>query len=336
MADTRKESRTRPTVTAEPGNPAGAFLRGLPPRLAVVGVWLALCVVYGALKPDLFLTAPTFQTIFGSQQPLVFLTMALLCTIIVGEFVDLSVASLLGLSATVVPVLTVLHGWNVWAACLAAIAAGVLVGVINGTLVVYVGVNTIVVTLGMGTLLGGLALWMSGMNQVSGLSGEFAKISLTKVFGLPVSFYYGAALVAVFAYVLGWTPLGRHMRFVGANREVARLAGIRVNRIRFGSFVMSGLFCGLGGVIAVAGLGGFNPTVSATYLLPTFAATFLGTAVVQPGRFNPAGTFIGIYFLATGIIGLQLLGVPGWVSDVFYGGVLVVAVSLATMLARRH
>ena len=313
-----------------------APLHGLPSRFAVVGVWLALCVLYGTLQPDLFLTVPTFQTIFGSQQPLVFLTMALLCTIIVGEFVDLSVAPLLGMAATIVPVLTVLHGWNVWAACLAAIAASVLVGVVNGVLVVFVGVNTIVVTLGMGTFIGGLSLWMSDMNQVSGLDAGFAKLALTKVAGLPVSFYYGAVLMAVFAYVLGWTPLGRHVRFVGANREVARLAGIRVNRIRFGSFVASGLLCGLGGVIAVAGLGGFNPTVSATYLLPTFAATFLGTAVIQPGRFNPAGTFIGIYFLATGILGLQLMGVPGWVSDVFYGGVLVVAVSLSTVLARRH
>ncbi|ROO87192.1 ribose transport system permease protein [Actinocorallia herbida] len=324
------------TETAPAARSSTAPTRGIPSRFAVIGVWFALCILYGLLKPELFLTVPTFQTIFGSQQPLVFLTMALLCTIIVGEFVDLSVAPLLGLAATIVPVLTVLHGWHIWLSCLVAIAATVLVGAVNGALVVFVGVNTIVVTLGMGTLVGGLALWMSDMNQVSGLDPEFAELALTKVAGLPVSFFYGLVLVSVFTYVLGWTPLGRHLRFVGANREVARLAGIGVNRVRFGSFVASGLLCGLGGVIAVAGLGGFNPTVSATYLLPTFAATFLGTAVIQPGRFNPVGTFIGIYFLATGILGLQLMGVPGWVSDVFYGGVLVVAVSLSTVLARRR
>src|SRR5829696_4013991 len=129
-------------------------------RFAVIGVWLALIAVYGALSPDTFLTTGTFQTIFGSQLALVFLSAALLCTICVGEFVDLSVASVLGLSATLVPVLVVDHQWSVWAASLAAIVATTLVGCVNGFLVVRLGVNVIVVTLGMGTLLLGVALWL--------------------------------------------------------------------------------------------------------------------------------------------------------------------------------
>jgi ribose transport system permease protein len=94
------------------------------------------------------------------------------------------------------------------------------------------------------------------------------------------------------------------------------------------------LVAGVGGVIASAGLGGFNPSVSDAYLLPMFAATFLGTAVIQPGRFNPIGTLVAIYFLATGIAGLQLLGAGEWVSDVFYGGALVIAVALSTIVHR--
>ena len=82
------------------------------------------------------------------------------------------------------------------------------------------------------------------------------------------------------------------------------------------------------------GLGGFNPSDSPTYLLPTFAAVFLGTAVVVPGKFNPIGTLVAIYFLATGIQGLEDLGAASWVSDVFYGGVLVVAVAILTLVQR--
>jgi ribose transport system permease protein len=304
-------------------------------RFAVVGVWLALIAVYGILEPDTFLTAGTFQTIFGSQLALVFLTAALLCTICVGEFVDLSVASVLGLSATLLPVLVVDHGWNVWAASLAAIAAGGVVGAVNGFLVVRVGVNTIVVTLGMGTLLLGVALWLTNLTAKSGLPREFGEVSLYRVAGLPLGFYWGLVLMLVFAYVLAFTPLGRNMRFVGANREVSRLAGVRVDRIRFGAFVTAGLVCGLGGVLAAAAVGGFDPTTSQSYLLPTFAATFLGTAVLQPGRFNPLGTLIAVYFLATGILGLNLLGYTGWVTSVFYGGVLVVAVTVSSLFHRR-
>jgi ribose transport system permease protein len=297
----------------------------------VIAVWAALILVYGVTEPGLFFRVPTFQTIFSSQQPLVFLSAALLCTICVGEFVDLSVPAMFGFSATILPVLVVNHGWNVWLAILAA----VVVGAVNGILVVTAGVNTIVVTLGMSTFLEGISLWMSKLNTVSGLSANFGKIALYSVGGLPISFYYSVVLMAAFAYLLAFTPLGRHMRFVGASREVSRLSGVRVNRIRFGSFVAAGALSGIGAVIAVAALGGYNPTTSDSYLLPTFAAVFLGTAIVEPGRFNPIGTFIGIYFLETGILGLQMLGLQAWVTDVFYGGVLVIAVTISTLLRRR-
>jgi ribose transport system permease protein len=304
-------------------------------RYAIVVVWGLMILFYSLVEPSRFATSGTFKTIFSSQAALVFLSMAFLCTVIVGEFVDLSVAGILGLCATVVPVLSVMHDVPVWLASVIAVLIGIAAGAINGALVVGLGVNIIVVTLGMSTLLTGIALAISHLHVVSGLSTGFSEIALTDVAGLPISFYYGIALVLIFAYVLGFTPLGRHMRFVGANREVSRLAGIRVNRIRFGAFVMAGFLSGLGGVVIAAGLGGFDPSSSVTYLLPTVSAVFLGTAVIQPGRFNPIGTLVGVYFLATGILGLQELGYAGWISDVFYGAALIVAVSLSTVVRRQ-
>jgi ribose transport system permease protein len=304
-------------------------------RYAIIAVWAAMIAVYAATEPGLFLTTSTFQTIFSSQQPLVFMTAALMCTIIVGEFVDLSVPAVFGFAATILPVLVVNHGWSPWAAVVVAVAATVAIGALQGLLVVKVGVNTIVVTLGMSTLLLGVSLWMSDLNTISGLPSGMSKIALFSVGGLPVSFYYGVVVTIGLAYLLACTPLGRHMRFVGASREVSRLSGVRVDRIRFGSFVFAGLLSGIGAVIAVAALGGYNPTTSDSYLLPVFASVFLGTAIIETGRFNPFGTWIGIYFLATGILGLQLLGLQAWVSPVFYGGVLVIAVTISTLLHRR-
>jgi len=304
-------------------------------RFAALVFWLLLAVLYGVLRPDTFLTAGTFQTIFGSQQALVFLTAALLCTIIVGEFVDMSVASNFGFAAVLVAVLNVNQHWNVWLAAIAAIAVSTLVGLVNGWLTVLLGVNTIVVTLGMGTFLLGLGLWITNLTPVSGLPSGFAEIALYTIAGLPIGFYEGLVLMLVFAYVMRFTPLGRNMRFVGANREVSRLAGIRVNRLRLGAFTVAGLIAGAGGVVAAAATGGFDATVSQSYLLPIFAATFLGTAILEPGKFNPLGTLLAVYFLATGILGLQLLGAAGWVSSVFYGGVLVVAVTISTLLHRK-
>ena len=132
-------------------------------------------------------------------------------------------------------------------------------------------------------------------------------------------FWYGVVLVVAFGYVMAATPLGRRILFVGANREVARLAGIPVTRVRVGAWLTSSLLCGVAGVVSAAGLGGFNATSAREYFLPAFASVFLGTVAVVPGRFNPLGMFVAVYFLITGIFGLQLLGYQGWVTDAFYG-----------------
>jgi ribose transport system permease protein len=305
-------------------------------KYAVIGVWVLMIVIFWAAKPGVFMTSGTFLSIFNTQYGLVFMTMALLCTIVIGEFVDLSVPAVFGLAATLFPVLVANHHWGLWPAAIVAALAAVACGAINGLLVVVAGVNTIVVTLGMSTLLMGIAEWMSAENTVNvPPGGTFSKLTLGSIGGVYVSFIYCAALVLVFAYVLGFTPLGRHMRFVGANREVSRLSGIRVNRIRFGSYVAAGAFSGVGAIVYIAGIGGFTASTSNTQLLPVFAAVFLGTAVIAPGRFNPIGTWIGIYFMQTGITGFQDLGLATWISDVFYGGVLVAAVTISTLLHRR-
>jgi ribose transport system permease protein len=308
--------------------------RALLSRYSIVLLWLALAVVYAVLVPDSFLTFGAFRAIFGSQHALVFLALALVCVFVVGEF-DLSVASNLGLSATIVPVLNILYSVPLPLAVTAALLASTAVGLINGLIVVKLGIDPIVVTLGMATLLLGIGLLISNLNTVSGLSNEFAAISNTVVLGLPLSFYYGLIIAVIMFYVLTFTPLGRHMRFVGANAEVARLAAVRVQAIRIGSYTTAGLLCGLGGVILVANLGGFDPSTGATYLLPAFSAAFLGTAAVQPGQFNPLGSLVAVYFLATGILGLQLMGYTGWISNVFYGATLIVAVTLSTLIRRR-
>jgi ribose transport system permease protein len=308
--------------------------RDLISRTSLIGIWILVAAGFAIFESDLFLQEGTFKTIFGSQYELVFLTVALVCTFTVGEF-DLSVASAMGLAGCLVPLLNVQDGVPIVFAVILALMASSAVGAINGFLVVKVGVDAIVATLGMGTLVLGITLWITNLNTINGLSHGFAELAIRDVFGLPIAFFYGLAACLILAYILGFTPLGRRMAFVGANREVARLAGINVNRLRFGAYVAGGFVAGLAGVLLAATLGGYNPNTSGTYLLPAFAAVFLGTAVIQPGRFNPLGGFIAVYFLQTGIVGLQLAGLTGWVENVFYGGVLVLAVSATTLIRKR-
>jgi len=310
------------------------WLHTITSKYALVLVWAAMSLLYYILMPNTFGSIGAVRAIFGGQPVLVFLAMSALITLLVAEF-DLSVASIMGLSATIIPVLTTTHGVNIWVSCLIALAACAIAGAVNAFFVVYLDVSSFVVTLGTGTLLIGLSQWLSNSNIVSVQDEVFGNLSLLPVLGMPVSFWYGIGLTLLIAYVLAFTPLGRHMLFVGANRDVARLSGIRVNGIRTGAYIVSSLLAGFSGLVLVSTLGGFDPTSSGQFLLPALAAVFLGTTVVQPGQFNPIGTMIAIWFLWTGIFGLQLLGFSGWVQNVFYGAGLVVAVALAKVV-RSH
>lgn len=303
-------------------------------RYALLAIWLLMAIVYAGIMPDKFLRTATAQAIFGSQSAVLFLAFASLATFVVGEF-DLSFAGVMGLSATIIPVMTSLHHWNVWLACVLAMVCCFAAGLLNAFFIILLRVPSLVVTLGTASLFLGIAEFISSSNTVAVGDKGFSQIALYNLGGLPISFYYGVLLAVVFAYVMYLTPFGRHVAFVGANRDVARLAGINVNRIRAASYIVDSVIAGFAGVILVASAGGFDPTASTTYLLPALAAVFLGTAMVVPGQFNPIGTLLGIYFLECGVLGLQLLGYTGWVQDAFYGAGLVIAVTLATVARER-
>ncbi len=326
----------RPASTAEIRGRSAASdrLHSLANKYALIGVWVLMAGVFGVLTPGKFLQTSTAQALFGSQAPVVFLAVSALCTLVVGEF-DLSFAGVMGLAATIIAVLSGLHHVPIALACLIALAACAGCGALNAFFVVKLNVSSLVVTLGTASLFLGISELISSSNTVSISSTSFSNIAQTQLLGLPLSFYYGLVVCIAFAYILTWMPVGRHIVFVGSNREVARLSGINVARFRALSYVIAALMAGVAAILLDATVGGFDPTGASSYLLPSLAAVFLGTATVMPGQFNPLGTFIGIYFLETGVIGLQLLGETGWAQDAFYGAGLVLAVAVATVVRNR-
>jgi ribose transport system permease protein len=305
-------------------------------RYAVLAAWGIVIAVFGALRPDTFLTASNFQTIFGSQAVLVVVTLGLLIPLAAGDY-DLSVASNIALCSMLVAVLNVNHEWPIGMAILAALAAGLLVGIINGALVVLFGISSLIVTLGTGTFIQGIVLWISDSNTISGISTALVdNVIVNRLFGIPLGFYYGLALCVVVWYVFDFTPLGRRLLFVGRAANVARLSGIRVARVRWGALAASGVISAFAGVLYSGTTGGADPSSGNSFLLPAFAAAFLGTTTIAPGRFNPWGSFVAVYFLVTGITGLQLLGVQSFVQQLFYGGALILAVVFSQLARRRE
>ena len=293
-----------PASGTSPAPTRGASLRRLIDRYALLLAWIATIALFGVLEPDTFLRAANFTSMFSSQAVLVVLTYALLVSLTAGEY-DLSAAPVLTLSAMVLAILNAQLGVPVGVAILLALAAGGVAGVVNGILVVWVGIDSIIVTLGTGTLVSGVVLWISNSEMVSGISQTLVNwVIVPRLWGVSFGFVYALGLTVALWYVLDYTPLGLKLLFVGRGRRVARLSGLNVGRLRF--------------------------------MLPAFAAAFLGSTAVRPGRFNAWGSFTAVYFLVTGITGLSLMGIQIFIQDLFYGMALIVGVTLSLLVRRRE
>jgi len=302
-------------------------------RYGLLIAWVLVIMVFAILRPDVFFTLRNFQSILSIQSVLLIVSLALLPAMAAGEF-DLSVGGVVGLSLVMIGFLNVIKGVPIGWAIAAAMACGIIVGLVNAFFVVYIGIDSMVTTLGMGTLLYGVAMGVNNLS-IGGISEILVKACRTKVLGVQMAFYYALILTIIMWYVFKYTPLGRYIFFVGAGRNVARLTGIQVNAIRAGTLIASSVISAFAGVVLAGILGSAGPSVGASYLLPAFASAYLGSTAITPGRFNAWGLFIAVYFLVTGITGLQLIGLSGWIEQVFYGGSVILAVALSYIAGKK-
>ncbi|MBV9192741.1 MAG: ABC transporter permease [Solirubrobacterales bacterium] len=331
---TTKPEAPQATPGPRPRRAESAQIAVFAERAALPVTWIALIVVYSITASSTFPTWSNASNILGSQAVLFVLALAALMPSLTGDF-DLSLGGIMGLTAMIAGVLNVNDHMAIGLACIIGVVAALAAGLLNGFLVVRCDTNPLIITLGMGSVFTGIIYYLAGSQTIVGVSTSLSKITFSdKLLGIPIEFFYGLALMLIIWYVSTLTPLGLRSLFVGQSRDVARLSGIRVDRIRWGGFVLGGLLAGFAGVLFLGTTGSADPTASGPYLLPAYAAVFLGATTIKPGRFNAFGTAIAVYFLATGVNGLQLLGAQNYVQQLFYGAALVVAVVLSRQLRR--
>lgn len=341
MADpvTSRASSAPPTAaaTAAPAaaDPGTAPGRARPRRLRLglenysgLYVWALVIIVFSVWEPSTFPTVLNVKVLVANQAITAVLALALVVPVAAGVF-DLSVAAILGFALMVVAWLQEQH-MNALLAAVIVVAIGALIGMVNGAVVVRLHVDSFITTLGMSSILAAAAYAVSGGQQITGVfSPTFLEFGERQVLGIPVVFLYMLLVAAVMWYFLEYTPVGRYIYAAGGNPVAARLAGVRVERLVFGSFVTSGTLSALAGIILAAQVGTADVSSGPPYLLPAFAAVFLGATQIRSGRVNVIGTLVAIFLLATGVTGLQLAGAPVYVDDLFNGVALIVAVALA-------
>lgn len=297
--------------------------------------WLVAIVAFSIALPGLFLTSSNLAYILNSQATLLIVAIAVTIPFAAGEF-DLSSSGVIIFVVVLIGYLDVLHGWPLIWTVLAALATGLVIGLLNAFMVVRLQISSLIATLAMSFVLGGLALGLNNATVI-GISTDLINASRsTTAGGIQMVVWYALALTLVAWYVFQHTTVGRKLYFTGAGPEVARLSGVKVDAYRGRSLVVAAVLTSLAAILQAGVLGAADPNVGASFTLAPFAAAMLGSTSFSPGRFNILGTAVATYFLATGIIGLQLLGLSGWVTQVFYGTALIVGVALSLVAARHE
>jgi ribose transport system permease protein len=297
-------------------------------RFSGVYLWILFIVVFGFWVPNEFLTKSTAQEIANFQAVTGIVALAVLIPLAAGLF-DLSVGATANLTGILAVVQLDNHGWSVVPAIILALAVGVAVGATNAFVVVKLGVNSFIATLGMSSILAAVLVIVS--NDASPnppLSTAWTDFTQKSIGGFELVFFYLLVLAVLLWWLMAHTPAGRYLYAIGGNPEAARLSGVRVNRYSTFALIMSSTIAGLAGILATSQSGpslDFGPTL----LLPAFAAAFLGSTQLIPGKFNVWGTLLAIFVLATGVQGLELVSGAVWLADMFNGVALILAVALS-------
>lgn len=331
---------TTPSAAIESSHGDSARRRDLR-RLVLTGVskygtllaMVILAVIF-SVGNHTFFTASNLLNIVNQSSLTAIIACGLTIVLVVGEF-DLSVGYAASLAGVLVTGFMAKQGLAMPVAILATLLIGGLVGGANGVVVTKARVNAVVATLGIGTILVGLAFGYTAGSPIVLVPKEFAQVTLGKFLGIQNPIWIMTAVLVVLWVLLNRTPLGQRIQAVGANTEAARLAGVRVDRTKIAAFVLAGVCAALTGVLLASLLGSGTVSAADGYLMDSFAAVFLGSATLRNGEFHIVGTLVGVLVVNVGFNGLSLMGTQTFWQYVFKGGILVLAVALST-IARRY
>ena len=325
---TTSEAVSTLKAPSEPGVPLSVTLG----RFSALFLWLGFIILFGIITGDTFFTRTTWRLTFSEGVVTAALALGFLIPLVAGVY-DLSVGAMMGLSLVILNWFGANHrGVPIGLVALLAIATCAVVGLISAVVVVKFRVNSLIATLGMSQVLMAFQLKIANNRQITGaFSRGWARLGTRDVFGVPIVVIYLLVLALILWFTLEHTPVGRYLFAVGGNPDAARLAGLNVERLTFGSLITSASIAGLAGVIFSMKVGTYSSSTGPGLLFPALAAVFFGASQFTR-RPNVWGTLVAYFTLAFGVKGLQLAFGPGtfWIQPLFQGAALLIAVALAS------
>lgn len=306
--------------------------RQLRSRVAQFGVLalLALAVaVFSVAEPDLFLTSENLLNILRQASLAAPIAFGVTIALAHGDF-DLSIAAVIALTGGLTVDLMATNGVPWGLAVAAGLGAAALFGIGNGILVGYVGISSFIATLGTASLATAAEYYVTGRAGITfGVPDGFVAFGASEPLGIELPIVVAVLTGLLLWFALERTENGRFIRAVGGNPEAAHFAGIRIRVVRLVAFTTCAVSAGITGIVITSHSAAYQPDFGAAYLIPTYAAAFIGAAVLREGQFNIFGTAVGLVLLAVVTTGLTLVGLDAWVAHVVEGMVLVVAIALS-------
>lgn len=331
------EAKPRKPEVAQREHRGGTRLIELAEALALPALLLAVIAFFWLLPAsgESFGTAANLRIILADQAVLLVICLAILFPMVTNAW-DFSPGASAGLSAIVAA--SVVHSsGSVLLAMLAALGTGAAIGVANGLLVTRMRVNSVIATLGMTIIIAGFVQWKTNGNALmAGIPQSVTNFGSDTFLGIPMMMWVALALAGFAFYVLRRTIYGRDLHAIGSNLAAARLVGLRIERFVFTAYIIGGLLAGCAGMLILARTGAGNPEVGPGYLLPAYAAVFLGATTITPGRWNVWGVVVAVLFLGVLNSGLTLAGASSYVNSFANGLALFIGVGVANVLAYRR
>ncbi len=309
------------------------FLRTPTPTL--IGIYAVMLLLF-SLASENFLTIQNIKGIFNNFAVYGIMAAGITIVMIGGGF-DLSIGSAAGLAGIVSSVL-LMKGIEIATpyVFLIAVLIGCFVGLLNGFIITKIGINPIITTLGTLAIIRGICYFWADLNpRVYNLFvQEFGRIYIGGVF--PITTIYIIVTFVILTLILKFTRFGRDLYTIGGNENLAKLAGIPVDRVKIISYVLSGFFASIAGILIISQLGSGRPEYGNGAELEVLTIVVLGGIVVGGGRGNLLGVFIALAIIQTITNGMVLVEVPIYLRTVIKGALLVLVIAVDAFRNKRH
>lgn len=301
-----------------------------PRNIGAIYVWILLIALFSVLSPDSFARTSTIKLVLNQYAVTGLIAIGLLLPLCAGLF-DLSIGSVVGMSGLATAYTLAEVTANTAVAILVGLLVAAAAGLINAFVVLVMGVDSFIGTLATGSIFAALSTALSGDSTVTTNVEKLTnQIAVPEFLGLTPPVLLLIAAMLLVGFLLEKTVFGRRTYAIGFDMEAARLGGVRIRRVQTSTLMASALLSGVAGVAVTAQLGSASSSTGPGYLLPVFAAAFLGATQFRNGRFNPWGAVVAVLLVGTANVGLLTAGAPAWGPQIFNGALLILAVSLTS------